>query len=425
MRTPADDLKQLFTALYNPNEGERSNAASLLYRRLLHFGVHPSDIELTIGESLIDRQKQVIDHLKNEADKILRELNFLLRHTDKVLLAKAHKASEIEDRWPELEALIRTRFLGIGEFDELPRGWQAEIIRFFEIPPLVLRRWVDGTEQIPRNFIEAVRDLPLAAPRRRRGRAKARWAVSEFQMPQREAPTELSPAALVKTRKQAVLPFYWTEERFYRLVKAWKSGSSNEEIMRRVGCETVNQVAQCIYSGPPKFQLKYDDTYPDEISWEEAWTIGGYLYRSLKAGQNWKSKILADLGKDVGLLPPDPIGNVSPGLLRLVRQRYKDYLVGEQLDSTKGQANELLDLIRKAGKGGATLREVGERVGWNSKRRKDMSARAPELQRQLQIFRGPARGRKTVFVAAEFKDSYPAHWEAAFAVHGKRAEVAD
>jgi hypothetical protein len=150
-------LGKLFTALYNSNDGERSSAASLLYNWMRNNNIHPDAIVVDVKGEREARFDRLMQRFEDENRKLRRENDFFRAHTDPKLRAKAQKAGQVENRWPEFEAMICQRM----HVRKLPaRGWQEAVMQATGAGKGQLQKWRAGLAPIPDAAFDKLRATP-------------------------------------------------------------------------------------------------------------------------------------------------------------------------------------------------------------------------------------------------------------------------
>ena len=314
-----------------------------------------------------------------------------------------------------MEDLIRERVTGADDDgDDLGRGWKAKLMDLLGVNAATVKRWRDGTEQIPEACIEALRELPVAP------------------LPVVKTKVGRGPHVGVSTKKRrptpVETPFVWTKDKFDIAAEAFLGGASAEEIASQTGCDP-NQASKAIEHSAPKFSFDVYGVGP--LSWKEAWQIGGSIFK-----KSWRKKLFIELEAEIDPCPrpPTPI-DAAPDRIASLRAKYQDWLTERdrerlkklemkqrKLGSMKGTAITVYEQIRTAGKEGTTMREIAARVGWSVAEEHSASSRTSELQRAMRIFSigdHPGRLGGTVWVAAEFKDGYPTEWQMAAKTFGR------
>lgn len=160
-------MRKLFAAMFTDQDGEQANAAKMLVNHMTRQGMHPAAIrfEHDDGGSLVSRQHAAIERLTEKLKEKDAENRSLREQLPKRAVQRARTAASLQTQWPELEALIRTRFGG----DDLPRGWQARVIEACGVPRHVFKRWREGVARIPAVAFERVRAMETAPrPRKKR-----------------------------------------------------------------------------------------------------------------------------------------------------------------------------------------------------------------------------------------------------------------
>ena len=180
MRTPRDEIKRLILALYNDNPGERRNAADAFYRTCLRLGIHPAEIDISVYDTVVNDQAAVIRYLKRELERVSREVAYFRRHADPETIRSGAKSGEITYRWFEMEDLVRERISSTDEEDDLHRGWKTQLMDLLDVSAATIKRWRDGTEQIPEMCIERLRELPIAKPSVSQVKPRRRSSVKAY-----------------------------------------------------------------------------------------------------------------------------------------------------------------------------------------------------------------------------------------------------
>lgn len=149
-------LKALFRALFDENEGTRSNAATKLYRHMVANSTHPDDIVVERRGESHERSNRIITAHAELIEKLQRQLNFYERHGDPKVQALAAKASLIENRWAEIQEIAARRFPG-----GLVRGWKTRVMTMLSINKKRMLAWERGLSHIPDSAIETLKTAPL------------------------------------------------------------------------------------------------------------------------------------------------------------------------------------------------------------------------------------------------------------------------
>jgi hypothetical protein len=437
MRSTSDELKAIFSLIYNENENERNNAASALYRAMLRLSLHPSSIYIGPIDAVYGEQIEA--YHRKRLTEMMRENDFFRRHVDPALIKQAENVGDIEYRWYEFDRLIRDKLTGDPDDGRpLSRGWQAKVKDVLDIGQTQLNRWQQGLDLIPERAFTILNEMASVpeivaisgkVEKPRRGRK-----------PQQEVIEPDSPVAKSKFAGKGVRECYydWLQPGVYDILKShFENGASVRDIYVKINSEGFNpihenQVTQAIHNGVPKnLQPKLSqEVYPPDssksISWLEVWMIGGSMF-----GKTWTPKVMLEIGMPMDTRPPTALV-ASADKVRSLRQKYQDLLTEKErirlakLDkdyksmmARPTHKTEFLDVIVEAGPQGMTIKEATEKLGWTGHHVSGNHGRVGDLARQFLIFKiGEQPGRDgDVWVSTQYGEHYPQEFALAKAAY--------
>lgn len=284
-------LRMLHVALYRENTHERSNAASAYYNYFRDVGLHPADVNLSIGSDLLARNMEIIESLHREIARLDNENLYLRRHVGPDVIKAAWENNIITYRWFEFVDLVWTRF--VNENNTLPKNWRTLVGRATGSSLREIARWEQGISHIPDQVFAAIEALPSAAPDRLRPNRKR----NERRRRQEKAFND---------------QYSWSDEMLRMIVTMYLDGATRPSIIeaaqRQEPRVTPNMIIGKLDNSPPPKFLHVGIRYGDHpIDWPEIWLIGWTLFCGTKSGKRvrgWRTEGLRAIGLQNNIHPP-------------------------------------------------------------------------------------------------------------------------
>lgn len=150
-------LKQLVVAGYTPNEHERGAAATALYRYWLDTGVHPTEVEISHGVDLIDRNQKMLKKQQEQLRRFAQERAVYRAHASPAVVRLATQAAGSDEDRQQYCELVELAFQlwpnGVG----LARTWKRSLIEITGCSPADIVRWEDGVLPVPQKVLDQLR----------------------------------------------------------------------------------------------------------------------------------------------------------------------------------------------------------------------------------------------------------------------------
>lgn len=323
----------LLKALTDANEHEAQAAAGRLAVRIRSSGVDLDTIQLT---EMKGASRKLYEELKEEIRRYAAETGFYRKNAPG-LAAKAKAAAVIQDRWGDFMDLVDERFCGAD--GQMPDDWSVKVRQHLKVSLRRMRRWEDGSEEIPAAIMAEIEALPVVVPR---------WAVNPGGAPlsaslQLPGPPAAMPAASQPPQQPSQQPakpaarqtppatakpapaskgVRVSEGQQHQIVELFLRGRGFREIedVTLVSRSTIDRL--CALSPPPPFvEVTVRQSGPPDL--KEIWRLGSTLCRD--ANGSWIKATLRELGvsqdyrKAFGTVD---LRKIDSAALQALRQKY-------------------------------------------------------------------------------------------------------